>query len=146
VLKKHSFFKRLLFKWGVLRLRKSLVSLSAAALMVVGLTGCGANDNNFDTYNNNRDARILDRGYHNNNNNNDLNYRGYGDTIDNEGPITEMMDGDDNNRNILNNDNGNNNRGFRTNDRNGMDRDTFGTRGNRMGGQEPTGTGTGGTR
>ncbi|MBE4909960.1 hypothetical protein IMZ08_18140 [Bacillus luteolus] len=128
-------------------MRKSLVSLSAAALMVVGLTGCGMNDNNVDTFNNDRDARILDRGYHDNN---DLNYR-RGDTIDNEGPITEMMD-DDNGRGILNNNN-DNDLDILDNDDNNRNRNMLGgndndrnPRGTRPGGNNAGGTGTGGTR
>lgn len=115
--------------------------------MVVGLTGCGMNDNNVDTFNNDRDARILDRGYHDNN---DLNYR-RGDTIDNEGPITEMMD-DDNGRGILNNNN-DNDLDILDNDDNNRNRNMLGgndndrnPRGTRPGGNNAGGTGTGGTR
>lgn len=95
--------------------------------------------NDVDTYNNDRDARILDRGYHDNN---DLNYR-RGDTIDNEGPITEMMD-DDNGRGILNNDN-DNDLDILDNDDNNRDRDMLGNdndrnpRGTRPGGTNDTG-------
>lgn len=88
-------------------MKKSIVSISAAALMVIGLAGCGANDNNFNTHNNGN-VRVFDRGQDYNGNLRGLNQRDMNGNVDiiddNEGPLTEIMD-NDNDRNLRNNNN-----------------------------------------
>jgi len=92
-------------------LKKKLLTLSTAALIMGGLVGCGVDDNNYQTQNDN-DARPL--GYYSNENNsrnltneNRNRYR----VNDNDGPLTEIMDrngnGEDNNTRNRNNNLGN---------------------------------------
>jgi len=116
-------------------LKKKLLTLSTAALMMGGLVGCGADDNNFQTQNDD-DARPL--GYYSNENNsrnltneNRNRYR----INDNDGPLTEIMDrtGNDEDNNTRNR---NNNTTLRNRDdnRTGVNRNRqdrgFGTLGN----------------
>ncbi len=48
-------------------MRRSIITLTASTLLVVGLTGCAATNNNVDTQNEDN-ARILNQGNHKNEN------------------------------------------------------------------------------
>ena len=80
--------------------KKASVLTAIALLTTTGLAACNTDQGALDTRNNDN-ARPI--GYYSNENSN----------VDNEGPITEMMDGMNNNRN-----NNNNNNFLRVNDRN----------------------------
>ncbi len=61
---------------------KKTTSLTAIALLTTGLTACNGNEGAIDNTNNNNQAQPI--GYYTNEDNNG---------VDNEGPVTEMMDG-----------------------------------------------------
>lgn len=113
-------------------MKKKVISLSAAALMTVGLVGCGANDNNFDTQNDG-EIRMLERGTPYDNRNLD---RDRDDMDVNEGPLTEMMD-NDNDRELFNN-NDTDDR-YDTNTRYRTNRDDLDLRGTTPDNNAPTG-------
>ncbi|MBD8071522.1 hypothetical protein [Bacillus sp. PS06] len=100
-------------------MKKGLVALSVSALLVTGLVGCGANDNNNNVGTQNVDnPRMLRQ------NTNDYNARPLqnGNTYeidDHEGPLTEMMDPDGDNRNNTNRIMDNNNQDRFNNNRSG---------------------------
>ncbi|WP_078548418.1 hypothetical protein [Litchfieldia alkalitelluris] len=125
-------------------MRKSIISLSAAAMMTLGLVGCAANDDtNFNTQNNGN-VRVLDRGNQDNDNiqryyRENMNGNGY--RIDENNGRNEIL-GNDNNHDMLENNNKSRNNGNAANDR-----DTMNVRGTRPGSGGIGGTtGTGGTR
>lgn len=87
---------------GVFALRKTASALAVIAVMTTGLVACNNADNNegaMDTRNNNATRQV---GYYTNDNNDVT--RGY-DRDGNEGPVTDMFDGDrDTNYRRVNND------------------------------------------
>lgn len=76
---------------GVFRLHKKLIAVPLAALMSMGLTGCGTNDETAVQDRNNEQVQPM--GYYSNENhgNRGGNAR-VEDGTDNDGPLTEMMD------------------------------------------------------
>jgi spore cortex protein len=76
----------LAFAKGVLRLNKKYLVLPLSAVMALGLTGCGNNDEA--TINDNDRNHAQPMGYYSNEN-----HKGNAEILeDNDGPVTEMMD------------------------------------------------------
>ncbi|MDQ0224732.1 spore cortex protein [Metabacillus niabensis] len=92
---------------------KKFTSLTAIALLTTGLSACNGNNDAMDTNNNGNNGNAQPIGYYSNENTN----------VENEGPVTEMMDGM--NRDQRGNGNANQQGGYfrRVNDRNN-DNDT----------------------